>query len=262
MRDLQPLFQKHFSRNKITYGPTVGKPVKIRVVANKDFKAEVTEEGKRLARSTMALHLKFAPELVRRDLERFFRTLRQPFPDRLRTINEQTRLTSEEQAAIFPLLQALTVHKATTEANKMGGFYSRSSNEIVLRDSQVDAGAVAHEMAHAYANQGWDDLIRMMKLRRMKDTDTLDEGMTTLIERIVVDAWFAKQPSSTLIPLTRYDSTYTDRAREFVKELGQDRAFEAYFGGWIDFTSNATPEDTLVIGKRTKKKWKWPWRQQ
>jgi hypothetical protein len=260
MAELRPLFKKSFSKNRITYGPTVGNPVKIRVVADKDFKTEVTEEGKRLARGTMALHLKFAPELVLKDLQRFYKVMKQPFPDRLRTINERTRLTRDEQAAIFPLLQALTVHKATTEADKIGGLFSRSSNEIVLRDSQVDAGAVAHEMAHAYANRGWDNFIDMMRLRRMNETDKLDEGMTTLIERIVVDAWVAKQPSGTVVPLARYDSSYTDRARDFVKQLGRDPAFEAYFGGWIDFTNNATPEDTLVIGNKTKKKWKWPWR--
>ena len=39
-------------------------------------------------------------------------------------------------------------------------------------------------------------------------------------------------------------------------------AYEAYFGGWIDFTDTDKPEDTLLIGKakKTQKKWKWPWR--
>jgi hypothetical protein len=158
------------------------------------------------------------------------------------------------------LLQVLTVTKATAEADKTGGFFSPLTNEIVFRESQIGAGTVAHEMAHAYADQGWHDFIHMMKLRGMKETDKLDEGMATHIERIIVKQWWANQPSNTTIPIAGYDSTYTDRANEFVKALGKDLAYEAYFGGWIDFTSNATPEDTLVIGNKKKKKWKWLWR--
>jgi hypothetical protein len=150
------------------------------------------------------------------------------------------------------------VEKARADADKIGGFYSPSTKEMVFREAGIDAGVVAHEMAHAYAAQGWYDFINLMRLRGMKETDKLDEGMTTLIERIVVQAWHASQPS--IIPLPRYDSTYTDRANEFIKQLGKDLAFEAFFGGWIDFTSNAKPEDSLVIGNKKQKKWKWPWR--
>jgi len=260
MKQLQPLFLKSFSRNRITYGPKVGQSVPFRVVADKDFNAEVVKEAQRLAESTILLHLKFAPELVRKDLERFYKTMKQPFPARLQTIDENTQLTRDEKGAIFTLLQVLTVEKAKAEADKIGGFYSPLAKEIVFRESQIGAGTVAHEMAHAYADQSWYDFIHMMKLRGMKETDKLDEGMATYIERIIVQQWWANQPSNTTIPLPGYDSTYTDRADEFVKQLGKDWAFEAYFGGWIDFTSNAKPEDTLIIGNKIKKKWQWPWR--
>jgi len=260
MKELQPLFQKSFSKNKTTYGPAVSKAVNFRIVADKDFKAEVVNEANRLANNTLPLHLKFAPELVRKNLERFYKTMGQQFPDRLQTIDENTQLTRDEKAAIFTLLQVLTVAKAKSEADKTGGFYSPLAKEIIFRESQIDAGTVAHEMAHAYANQGWHDFIHMMKLRGMKDTDKLDEGMATHIERIIVNKWWANQPSNTIIPLAGYDSTYTDLAKKFVKALGKDLAYEAYFGGWIDFTSNAKPENTLVIGNKKKKKWKWPWR--
>lgn len=64
MKQLQPLFRKNFSKNKITYGPKVGNPMKFRVVANKDFKLEVEKEAKRLADNTLSLHLKFASEKI------------------------------------------------------------------------------------------------------------------------------------------------------------------------------------------------------
>jgi hypothetical protein len=260
MKQLQPLFQKNFSKNKITYGPKVGMPVNFRIVADKDFKAEVVKEAKILADNIMPLYMKFAPEKVRDRLERSYRARKEKFPARLHTIDKDTKLTQEEKATIFPLLEALTVAKIRADADKFGGFFSPSTNEIVLRESQIDAGTVAHEMAHAYADQGWRDFIDLMRLRGMKETDKLDEGMTTLVERIIVREWHAMQPSGTTMPLVAYDSTYTDRANEFVKQLGKDWAFEAYFGGWIDFRSNANPEDTLVIGNKKKKKWKWPWR--
>ncbi|MEO8134762.1 MAG: hypothetical protein ABI831_12380 [Betaproteobacteria bacterium] len=261
MKELQPLFLKNFSKNRITYGPAVGTAVKFRVVADKDFKAEIVKEAQRLANSTIHLHLKFAPEQVLKNLERYYKVMKQPFPTRLKVIDENTQLTREEKVSLFTLTQVLTVSKATAEADKTGGFYSPLANEIVFRESQIDAGTVAHEMAHAYANQGWHDFIHVLKLRGIPDMDKLDEGMTTHVERIVVKDWWAKQPSGTTIPIAAYDATYTKRAGEFVKALGQDLAYEAYFGGWVDYASNAKPEDTLIIGNKTKKKnWQWPWK--
>jgi hypothetical protein len=260
MTQLQPLFKKNFSRNRILYGPTVGTSVKFRVVADNDFKAEVEREAQRLADNAVPLHLKFAPEKVLEKLEGYYRATGKQFPPRLQRIDENTKLTHDEKAAIFPLLQILTVEKARADADKVGGFFSPSLQEIVFRESQINAGTVAHEMAHAYADKGWHDFINLMRLRGMEEAHKLDEGMTTYIERIVVLQWHAQQPANTVIPLTGYDATFTNRADEFVKQLGKDWAFGAYFGGWIDFTSNAKPEDTLIIGNKTKKKWKWPWR--
>jgi len=261
MKELQPIFQKKFSKNRITYGPLVGKSVRFRVVADKDFKAEVEQEAKRLANSILPITLKFAPEIVWKKLQAFYKANKEPFPTRLQTIDENTKLTREEKVAIFTLLEVLTVKKATDDADKVAAFYSPSMKEIVFRDSEIDAGTVAHEMAHAYANQGWHDFINLMRLRGMGNTHELDEGMTTFIERTIVQKWHLKQPSNTTIPLPGYDSKFTDRAQEFIKQLGQDVAFEAYFGGWIDFTNNAKPEDTLKIGNKNKKKWTWPWRE-
>jgi hypothetical protein len=260
MKELQPLFQKNFSKKKITYGPLVGKSVKFRVVTDQNFTTEVEKEANRLADSILPMMLKFAPEIVLKRLQTFYKTLKEPFPTRLQTIDENTKLTRDERAAIFTLLKVLTVKKATDDADKIGAFYSPSRKEIVFRESQIDAGVVAHEMAHAYADQGWYDFINLMRLRGMENTHELDEGITTVIERVIVLEWHAQQSSSTTIPLARYDSTFIDPAKEFIKQLGRDRAFEAYFGGWIDFTNNLKPEDTLVIGNKRKKQWKWPWR--
>lgn len=260
MAELRPIFQQKFSRKRITYGPLVAKAVKFRVVADAAFKAEVEQEAKRLANRILPMTLKFSPEIVLKELQSFYRVIQQPFPDRLKVIDENTKLTEDEKVAIFTLVQVLTIQRATADADKVGGLFSPSTKEIIFRQSQIDAGTVAHEMAHAYADQGWFDFISLMRLRGMEKSHELDEGMTTFIERIVVQEWFNKQPSGTTIPLAGYDATFTDLAKDFVKQLGKDLAFEAYFGGWVDFTNAAKPEDTLVIGNKKTKKWKWPWR--
>ena len=260
MKELRPLFLKAFSKNTITYGPMVGKAVTFRVLADTDFKTELVAEAKRLAAHLMPRTLKFAPELVQKQLVRYYQTIREKFPARLNTIDENTKLTADEKATVFTLAEALTVKNVKDDADNVDGFYARSTKEIILRDSLITAGSVSHEIAHAYADQGWQDFIDMMRLRSMKDTDKLNEGMTTYIASIVVTQWHAKQPSKTTIPSSGYDASYTDKAKEFVKRLGKDVAFEAYFGGWIDFSSANNPEDTLLIGNKTKNKWKWPWR--
>lgn len=259
IKQLRPLFLKNFSRKKITYGPKVGKAVKFRVVADANFKAEVIKEAQQLANNLLPMTLKFAPEIILKKLQGFYKAIQEPFPARLRVIDEKTELTKDEKSAVLTLLEVLTVQKATADANKIGGFYSPSTQEMVFRSSQIDAGTVAHEMAHAYADQGWRDFIDLMRLRGMENTHELDEGMTTVIERVVVMAWHAKQPSKTTISSPGYDSTFTNLAQDFIKQLGKDIAFEAYFGGWIDFINSARPENALVIGKR-KKPWKWSWR--
>jgi hypothetical protein len=260
MTQLQPLFQQSFSRNKVTYGPKVGRAVRFRIVASKDFKAEVRNEAQRLADSTMPTTLKFAPEIVQKELQRYYDVLGKPLPPRLNVINEHTQLTSNEKAAISALIEVLTVQQAIADADKIGALYSPSQGEIIFRDSQIDAGTVAHEMAHAYADQGWFDFITLMRLRGMRDVQKLDEGMTTHIERIIVRKWHTQQPSNTTIPLAGYDATFTDLALDFITQLGERGAYEGYFGGWIDFTNNAAPEDSLRIGKAQPKAWQWTWR--
>jgi hypothetical protein len=259
MKQLRPLFQKAFSKNKITYGRMIGKPVNFRVLADKDFKAELVAEAKRLATHIMPRALKFAPEIVQKKLVSYYQAIRQKFPARLTQMDENTKLNADEKAVVFTWAEALTVKNVKDDADKVDGFYSRSTKEIIFRDSAISAGAAAHEMAHAYAGQGWHDFIDMMQLRGMKDTDKLNEGMTTHIASLVVTQWHAKQPSNTIIPSSGYDTSYTDRAQEFVKLLGNDSVFEAYFDGWVNVANSKMPEDTLLIGKRNKK-WKWPWR--
>jgi hypothetical protein len=265
LKELQPHFQSQFSTKpvrgpRITFGRKVGTKVDITTVAPADWKKALEDEGTRLAKQLEPRVLDFAPEIVAQKLVEFYRILKQPFPqDRLGVINRNTRLTTEESAVVFSLAKAMTIAGAQADSDKADGFYSRTTSRIYLKNDGVTAGSVAHEMAHAYADGAWDDFIDMMRLRRMKDADKLNEGMTVVVADAVVKEWFKKQPAGATIPSTGYDSSYTDRAKEFIKAVGETAAYEAYFAGEIDFDPKKPPEDSLVIGK-SKKPFKWLWR--
>jgi hypothetical protein len=238
----------------------LGPTVKIETVSDKGFKNAWKDKVKRRADALEKTLLKFAPELIRDKLTDYYGSLGQSIPTRLRVIDQNTKLSEEERDAIFSVIKQLWVNKADKEAIMLEGFYSSIEKKIVLEDSSANVAVLAHEMAHAYADQGWNELMTMMTLRKMEDTNRLDEGMATLIERIVVDEWVKKQPDKNLkAPPAAYDKSYTDKAEEFIKLAGRKTAYECYFAGEVDFTDKNKPEDSLVLGKQ-KKKWKWKWR--
>jgi hypothetical protein len=264
-KELQPLFLSLFSSRpptgpRIPYGSKVGKAVTIVTVAPKDWQKTMQEEGERVAKLVEPMYLKFAPDLVAQKLVDYYKLNREPFPSaRLKVIDENTRLTADERGVLFSMAKVMVMRVTQEEADKADGLYSRTTDRIFLKNDSVTAGSVAHEMAHAYADGAWSDLTWMMVLRRMKDVDKLNEGMTVVLADLVVAEWFRKQPSKTTIPSTGYDATYTGRAKEFIKAVGDQAAYEAYFAGEIDHDSRKPPEDSLVIGK-AKKPFKWPWR--
>lgn len=264
-KELQPYFLDQFSTRpargrRIPFGAKIGTRVDIVAVGSWDWLKRRQEEAERMAKRVEPLYLKFAPERVAQKLVEYYRVSGQAFPaDRLKVIDENTRLTPEERGAIFSVVKALTMTITQEEADKADGFWSATTGRIYLKSDAVTAGSVAHEMAHAYTDGAWDDLMVMMLLRGMKNTDKLSEGMTVVMADRVVAEWFRKQPSGATFPSTGYDATYTARAQEFIKAVGEERALQAYFAGEIDFDPDRPPEDSLVIGK-DRKAWKWPWR--
>lgn len=260
---LQPIFKEKFSfkkkgvGNKILYGAKVGGNVRIEMLSETDFAKEWLEEKKRRADGLEKLLLKFAPELIRDELVKYYKTLKQKLPERLNVIDENTQLDRDERAILFSLIKVMWLVKADEEVKKLEGFYSESADKIVIKDTTANVAVLAHEMAHAYADKSWHDFTSMMILRKMKNANELDEGMATVIERIVVADWIKKQTGKKLTPPpAAYD---TKTAKEFIKLHGEKNVYESYFGGEVDFTDNDKPEDALTLGK-AKKKWKWKWR--
>lgn len=263
-KELQPFFKQVLSRQiktggaKITYGPAIGGKVTLTVVADGDFEKASEAEAKRLAAQLQKKALKFTPDVVQRKLIAFYKAQGESLPSRLSVVDEKTRLTPDEDAAVFSIARMLTIALAKKEAADVDGFYSPSTKTVSLRESSITAGVIAHEMTHAYAHPNWSDFIYLMQVRGMKETDKLNEGMTSRLSGLVIDAWFAKQSGGTM-PSTGYGPDYIAIADDFIKDIGQEAAFTAFFGGFVDFTDNDKPEDFLLIG-RAKKKWKWKWR--
>lgn len=263
--ELRPIFQEVFSRRvgkqKVTYGSTIGDHVPITVVAEADFRTALEAESKALADDLERLFCKFAREVLQKKLEDYYKALKQPFPvDRLGALDENCKFTREERVVLFSLFKAMLGHVTTEESKRTAGFFARSTRQIFVKESSADAGTIAHELTHAYADGAWHDFTFTMYARRMKRTDELDEGMTGYLAKAVVDRWWSAQPSGTLIPdPSGYGVSYKKRATDFVAAVTRIAALEAYFAGEIEWTDDEMPEDTLVIGAR-KKPWRWPWR--
>jgi len=255
--ELQPIFKKEFSHKKITYGPTVGESVKFEIVTDTDYSKAVKEEFKRLSETLENKVLKFAPEFVHKELTKYYSLVGDPFPVRLNTIDENTVLTREEKVSLFTAVRITMVANSEASAKSSDAFYSTTLRKIFFKMTpDLNANVIAHEMAHAYANTGWENLIDLMRLRGMDKPHILNEGMATYIGRRVSKIWYGNQT----LPKQRYGSTYTLRAKYFIAKLGKPIVFEAYFGGWVDFVDNDKPEDSLIFGNKKKKKWRWPWR--
>jgi len=258
--ELKDIFKATFSKNRITYGPKVGNDVRLVIVPDGKLKELQLEESSRLADLTLRWALMLAPEVVRDILGRKYRTLKETFP--YPYINERTIqiLTREDRAIIRgQILQSIISGMLQDIGTTVAAYYSEATDQIFIQKSDIDAGTLAHEMAHAYANIHWYQFVFVMGTRKMKDTDKLDEGMAIHIAQTVIESWYNRHPEGTYPDTgSGYDKSYTDRADAFIKAVNKDNAFTAFFGGYCNYTG-AKPEDSLIIGKK-KKKWKWAWR--
>ncbi len=262
-QQLQPIFRQKFSfrrrgvKNPILYGPRLNGNVRIELLPEADFLNERKAELLRRADEYERQALKFTPELIRDKLLKYYNAINKPFPGRLNVIDENTRLNTEEKTVLFTLLKALLLDKAESEIKMMEGFYSSTTDRIIIKDSAANVAVLAHEMAHAYADPVWHEFISLMALRNMKNVTEVDEGITTLFERLIVSEWIKRQKGKSIaVPPAVYD---TKIAIEFIKLLGWKAVYESYFGGAVENTNINRPEDSLIFGA-SRKSWRWKWR--
>lgn len=268
------LYSVKKGKMKITLGPKVGKKIPVKLVDDADMTAAVTDQAQRIGDDIIKSMLKFNPESVRKQLTKYYSLLGDPFPDRLKSIDENTVLTASEQSALFGAIKGFLIAEVRKDVDQTLGFFMLPQNAsdtgtIVVRaqfaqsqSSPSDlAGTIAHELAHAYAEDGWRDFMRVMIAMGMNRTGKLEEGMATFIEDEVVTEWMKAQPVKTPRPPLGYkdDSEVADSADTFIKAVTKKFALAAFFGGWVNFDNPDKPQDTMRIGEKREKKWKWPW---
>jgi hypothetical protein len=266
--ELKDIYAKTFGKYGSRGGPPVGGDVKLEIIPDSKVAQRSLEEATRLPNLLLKWLFKLLPEVVLEILLPKYRALRQPFP--YQTIDESTlRILSNEDIGIIRgrILQG-AIGAILQDTGKTVGFFSRTTKTIYIGASKAISlnttpGPLAHELAHAYASEVWDQFIFAMGGRKMMDTDKLDEGMAIYIANKVNETWSSRHPKEDIGDTgTGYDESYLDHAEEFIRRVGEDSALQAFFAGKIGWSKaeRDKPEDTLRIGQKNKS-FKWPWRQ-
>jgi menaquinone-dependent protoporphyrinogen IX oxidase len=268
------IYKKKYVARGLTFGPLVGKKIPVKLVADADMKAELAKQAERIGNDIIHAMLKFNPQKVLDDLTKYYDALGEPLPDRLKKVDENTKLNKEENGVLFGAMQGVLLAQVTKDADQTLGFFALGKKpkdlgtmfvraEFAKTDNALSelAGTVAHEMAHAYAGTRWRDFMRVMFAVGMMRTGELEEGMATFFEAEVTEEWLKTQPEGTKAPTPGYTDMpeVADSRDTFLADVDRDPALYAFFGGWVDFKDINHPQDTIVVGKPTKKAWKWPW---
>jgi hypothetical protein len=269
----KPYSVKHGSKY-ITLGPKVGSKIPVKLVADADMTAVLTTQAQTIANDIIHSMLKFNPQSVRDQLVRYYAKIKEPFPANLSVIDENTVLTSEQQAALFGFMRGVLIDEVRKDVAETQGFFMLPQNAgdtgtMVVRSefaqsasSVADlAGTIAHELAHAYADAGWRDFLRVMTAVGMVRTGKLEEGMATFFESEVIKEWLKSQPTTAPRPKLGYtdDPEVAESATVFIKAVSRKFALDAFFGGWVNFTDVDKPQDTIRVGEKHERAWKWPW---
>jgi hypothetical protein len=257
---VRPLFKKEFSRRGPPLPNEIGRRISVKVVPDSGWASELTKEAERQAADLVPRYCKFAPEMVVSRLQQFYNARGEELPKRLTTIDENTKLNAAETRWVVGAAQGFIIKRAKSNAANVLGIYSRSQKVIIVPKSALVLGTLTHELAHAYAHEGWVDFMRLVDaLGKYDSSNKLNEGMAVKIASTVLDEWLNSQPTGTAKPSLGYDPGYETRADSFLSEVGDEQGYEAYFGGWVDYTNDADPLGSLKIGNKNPTTWKWHW---
>jgi hypothetical protein len=278
VKTMADIYKKLYSvkrgKKYITLGPKVGSTIPVKLVEDADMTAALTDQAQKIGNDIIHAMLKFNPQSVLDRLTKYYKVLKQPFPDRLKVIDENTVLTADEQANLFGEIKSVLTAEVRKDVAQTQGFFmlpqsASTTGTIVVRaefakslNSVSDlAGTIAHELAHAYSDEGWRDFLRVMNAMRMSRVGKLEEGMATFLEDEVVSEWMKEQPIKTPRPELGYkdDPEVADSAATFIKAVSKKYALPAFFGGWVNFDDANKPQESIRIGEKREKKWKWPW---
>ncbi|HEY6411186.1 MAG TPA: DUF4157 domain-containing protein [Ktedonobacteraceae bacterium] len=282
MKELKKFFLKEFSN--FTLKETQEKMQEFAVVPDKDMKETEIKDAKSEGEYQLKQTQKYNPQMLLYLLKNFY----YPDPVPYKEINETTQFKPKDKEYLIRniiLGDILDTHRgekvtiAFTSSHENKIYFSESRVNAAAFASDIDkvAGTIAHEMAHGFSSPNWYILTRVMLLG--KDGGILDEGMVAdRIAHPVARDWALDRKEGTKIPNTGYtdDPKFKKHADDFISQVGEQAALEAYFGGWIEWENDVKPEDSLIIGKKNveafdqyQKKgkkgsknfttWKWPW---
>jgi hypothetical protein len=268
-KDLKEIFRITFATKKKvgkillleTYGPKIEQDVRLKIVDDSTLRRTLIEELLPNARTYhLDLALTLGPDWVCDVLRKKYHAEGKPFPSKYRVIKKETELAEHDKAQILGAFELGALKDFFNKIEKIPAFYWPPTDEIVVEKSAIQAGILAHEMAHAYAAENWRKFIFLMMFRNMRQVDKLDEGLTDYIAEKVYIKWANDHLKETIGPISSYGPEYRVYAREFIKAVGEMNALEAYLAGYVEWVGKI-PEDTLRVGQGQKRKpWKWRWR--
>jgi len=233
-------------------------PVAVRVLGKADFNQQLAEEAQYLHDEDLHAFKKLRPFYVQDTLKGYYDKIGERFPDRLLTIDENTPLTREESVLIIGTKPPLRLNAA--------GFYSAAKKTLFIMQGELEPGVIAHEMCHAYADEGWNDFLLLMIANNLEPQITvLDEAVTSELADVAIYA----QPSDSTSPTMSRPSGYVgygpsvqQQGSRFLSEVeggstAKATTMEAYFGGLVEVNEDPKkkPIDWIVtLGSKKRKK--------
>lgn len=260
--ELRPFYAARYAKYGGLAMHRPGDPVPINVLARADFAASLATLSDELLAEEQALITKYIPLTASKEISGFGRG-----PDvTLVPVSTSTVLTQVQKNLIRP--------KTKRTGPAPGAFYSSARDIIVIRVDQVEIGAIAHELCHAYASRLWNEFYVALSLQRVhvdargRGKESLgdvffdvDEGVTSTLAQDVLDDWHGSpmrigmhaRPAAVPSALVGYMRVRLTTAENVITAvdgtLGTPKAntFRVYFGGDISFAIDENaPLDSRV----------------
>ncbi|QNQ08862.1 hypothetical protein [Sphingomonas alpina] len=256
-------------RNKLL---RVGWKIPIELVSDAGMEAALKQQVGDVVDRLLRARLKYNMPAVEARLRKYYKDVGGVYPyggthptrERLSS-NERAQLIGASETGYAGLRKeakatvALYVRPPPETPNGTGKMIVRSSIAEVRGSQHELAGAMAHELAHAYADPRWWDLLDVMDANFLPRTGKLTEGIAVHFEEIMTVRWNRANPG-TKKPAIGYenDPTIADTGQSFIDPLETDTFHEAYFAGVLGFTDPDNPDKTIELGRK-KVHWEWQW---
>jgi hypothetical protein len=251
MRELLPHFRTAFAEKGKVLNSRIGKPVRIKVLREAEWKAKEREQLTAEHEQDLRALLRYRPVLVRDKLDRAERQdlLSQTYPRQIRP-----------DTVIAPPDQPFVLTRTSRPSKAGAGFYFSVDNTLYILSGQVGVEIIAHEMCHAYASPQWNEAqIEMTAFGLLAEANKLDEAVTSELATLPLGDW--QSAKGKRMPGERspsgyvgYGTPHQNQGYDFLKAVeGGGTAGKttkaAYFGGKVrlKINENALLESTMLL---------------